>query len=159
MEEKNLAFWNLIMKKILEEEKELYDKDQQGNKSHKRSRYDGAHPPCEENRNEYFRAPEDCFQGSCLFEKNSVRVYTPEERMVLSSEAIGYLQKLLSSGIIDIEVHEEIVEKMKWFSESLVGVDEVKIVGSMVLAEHGYKNWYRNLLHLFDEIPHKERLQ
>lgn len=158
MEDKTQAFWNSIMKKILEEEKDFCAKDRRTDKAKKASLYDGANAPCEENRNAFFRPPEDIFHGSCIFEKNSVRVYTLEERMVLSPEAVEYLQKLLSSGIIDIEIHEEIVEKMKWFSESAVGVEELKIIGSMVLAEYGYKNWYRNLLHLFDEIPKQERL-
>jgi len=65
--------------------------------------------------------------------------------MLLSPRAIGYLRKLLSDGVIDLSVHEEIIEKVTLFSESGIGVEEISIIASMVLLERDYNDWHSNL--------------
>lgn len=63
----------------------------------------------------------------------SVRVLAPREQLALSSEAIGYLFRLVELGILKAPDFEEIVEACVQSGRDCVTVDEMKVIVSGAL--------------------------
>jgi uncharacterized protein Smg (DUF494 family) len=63
----------------------------------------------------------------------SSRVLTQYERMQYSSEAYGYLLKLLNLQVIDDQQFESILDRASVFGPSSVSLDQIKVVTSAVL--------------------------
>jgi len=64
----------------------------------------------------------------------SNRVFENLEQLRLTSEARGYLLRLVHSGAITPVQREEIVEKTLFIDAPEIGLDEVQYVAQMVLA-------------------------
>jgi len=122
MEDKNQMLWNFMLRKLMEAENDIPD----------------AREWSETSPGGSAAAPKPA-PSLCKPEGNSVRVYAPEERRLLSKEAIQYLRQLRLKGIIDGSAHEDIMEKVSLCSERRMGVEEVTIVASMVLLERDDK--------------------
>ncbi len=158
MDDKFLGFLNMFLKKIMEVDGDCFESDD----SPIRSMTKGV--PAEDiglpmewtSDDQSFPVASHYSPEICKSDSNSFRVYSPEERIFLSREAISYLQKLLWSDIIDIEVHEEIIDKAKIYSEKMAGLEEVKVISSMVLSDRGCAEWHRQLALMVDENPAQE---
>ena len=73
----------------------------------------------------------------------SHRVFTREEMLVLQSAARGYLCRLRSMGIIDDEIHEEIVQRAISLAEDEVTLKEIRNISVLVLFARAQHEWRR----------------
>lgn len=64
----------------------------------------------------------------------SNRIFEQLELLRLSSEARGYLLRLVHSGVITVAQREEIVEKTFFLDVPEIGLDDVQYVTRMVLS-------------------------
>ena len=64
---------------------------------------------------------------------HSNRILTHYERFQLTTEAYGFLIKLLNHGLIDDEQFESILERSTMFSPKPITIDQVKLVSSAVI--------------------------
>lgn len=77
-------------------------------------------------------APEKCF-ADFPATHNSVRVLSPEERALLTSDGYGYLLKLLNLMLIGDEQFEEILDRVLFLGTKPINAEQVKLVASTVL--------------------------
>jgi len=158
MEEKIIGFWNLLMKKMLEREQELGEMDCHPEGVDRVIKGDARKSPSDRVPSRLDKDFAKTFFSARQFEKGAVRIYTQEERMLLSSDALSFLQKILWLGIIDMEMHEAIIEKAGMYSDGMVDMDEMKIFVSMVFSESGCSDWYRDLIFAFDEGSNNKKV-
>ncbi|PLX74904.1 MAG: hypothetical protein C0614_11555 [Desulfuromonas sp.] len=73
----------------------------------------------------------------------SHRVFTREEILALQPEARGYLGRLRSMGIVDDEIHEEIVQRAMSLAEDEVTLKEIRNISVLVLFARAQHEWRR----------------
>ncbi|RKX27608.1 MAG: hypothetical protein DRP47_06275 [Candidatus Zixiibacteriota bacterium] len=66
---------------------------------------------------------------------SSVRILTQAERIQLSSEAYGFLLKLVHLSLIDAEQLELVLERVTVFGPRAVDLEQVKLIASSVIFE------------------------
>lgn len=71
------------------------------------------------------------------------RVFSSEENRVLSSGARGFLTRLRSMGILDDEVHEEVIQKSLDLAEDEVSLKEIKTIAVLALFSRAQNEWRR----------------
>lgn len=84
-----------------------------------------------------------CSTAGMLAPSDSYRVFTKEETLILQSEARGYLTRLRGMGMIDDEVHEEIVQRALHLAEEEVTLKEIKNISVLVLFARAQHEWRR----------------
>ena len=82
----------------------------------------------------YDSAPEQYFSDFPP-SPTSVRILTPSERTQLSSQAQGFLLKLLHLSLIDSEQLEMVLERVSTFGPRAVNLDQMKLIASSVVLE------------------------
>ena len=78
------------------------------------------------------------------------RIFSAEEKQLLSLEARGFLIRLSRMGIIDSEMHEEVVARAMQ-SEEEVSLKELKTIIANIFFSHAHKDWRREMECLFDD--------
>jgi Smg protein len=73
----------------------------------------------------------------------SHRVFSSEENRALSSEARGFLVRLRAMGILDDEVHEDVIEKALQMSEDEVTLKEIKTITVLAMFANSQHEWRR----------------
>jgi Smg protein len=71
------------------------------------------------------------------------RVFSTEENRVLSSEARGFLTRLRSMGILDDEIHEDVIEKALQIAEDEVSLKEIKTITVLAMFANSQHEWRR----------------
>ena len=71
------------------------------------------------------------------------RVFSTEESRVLSSEARGFLTRLRSMGILDDDIHEDVVEKALQIAEDEVSLKEIKTITVLAMFANSQNEWRR----------------
>jgi uncharacterized protein Smg (DUF494 family) len=64
---------------------------------------------------------------------SSTRVLTPTERLQLTSDAQGFLMKLVNLSLVDHEALEAILERVSVFGSRSVSLDQIKLIASSVV--------------------------
>ncbi len=81
----------------------------------------------------------------------SCRIFTSEEKRVLSTEAQGFLARLRMMGILDDEIQEEIIEKALQVSEDGVSLKEIKTITALALFTRSQEDWCREVDCIFED--------
>ncbi|HMV18207.1 MAG TPA: DUF494 domain-containing protein [Zoogloea sp.] len=63
----------------------------------------------------------------------SVRIYAPEEQVLLGIECRGFLQFMENAGVLDAECREMIVERALALGDPEIELDNLKVIVLMVL--------------------------
>jgi Smg protein len=80
------------------------------------------------------------------------RVFSVEEVRGLSAESRGYLLRLRAMGILDDEIHEEIVERaLQMAEEDEVGLKDLKTVIALSLFSRSHDQWRHEVECLFED--------
>lgn len=156
MEDKIIGYLNLILGKILESEKELLEKENHNKISGCVSPKELFHSKRKNSAINHLRHPQRIFKENFGYEKKSMRVYSSEEKTFLDTDALAYLQNLLRLDIVDIEFHEDVIEKAREYHEGVAGIEEIKIIISMMFAENDYPAWYKEMYYAFTENVSEE---
>ena len=62
-----------------------------------------------------------------------VRIFTAEEKRLLTNPARGYLMKLHNLDLVNAPLLEEIIDQAMLLDTSAVGVEEIKMISTMVV--------------------------
>jgi Smg protein len=73
----------------------------------------------------------------------SHRVFSSEENRALSSEARGFLTRLRTMGILNNEIHEEVIEKALLMAEDEVTLKEIKTITVLAMFANSQNEWRR----------------
>lgn len=75
----------------------------------------------------------------------SQRIFTPEETRVFSRDAMGFLIRLRTLGILDDDLQEEIIDKAMRMTEAEVNLKEIKALTALTLFTHSQEDWHREV--------------
>ena len=81
----------------------------------------------------------------------SVRVFTFEERYVLSSDARGLLYRLRTLGIINDRVQEEIIDKALSIAEGEIPMHEMRMITAITILTESDRDWQREVGCIIDD--------
>jgi Smg protein len=73
------------------------------------------------------------------------RVFTAEEARSLSAEARGFLVRLRTMGILDDELHEEILDRALQSAEEEVSLKDLKTITALTLFTRANNQWRREV--------------
>jgi Smg protein len=73
------------------------------------------------------------------------RIFTPEEGQVFTQDAMGFLIRLRTLGILDNDLQEEIIDKALKMSEEEVTLKEVKALTALTLFTRTQDDWHREV--------------
>lgn len=79
------------------------------------------------------------------------RVFSAEEVRLLSPDARGFLLRLRAMGILDDELHEEVIDRAVQMAEEEVSLQELKTVIALTLFARSHDQWRREVECLFEE--------
>jgi Smg protein len=71
------------------------------------------------------------------------RVFSSEENRVLSPEARGFLTRLRTMGILDDEIHEEVIDRALQVAEDEVTLKEIKTITVLAMFANSQHEWRR----------------
>lgn len=74
-----------------------------------------------------------------------VRIYTFEERHVLSSDARGLLYRLRTLGIINDRIQEEIIDKALSIAEGEIPMHEMRMITAITILTESDRDWQREV--------------
>ena len=75
----------------------------------------------------------------------SYRLYSREEQVALTQEAIGFLVKLRAMGMLPDEVQEEIIDRAMRAAEEPINLQEIKIISALTLLSRSSSLWQREI--------------
>ena len=71
------------------------------------------------------------------------RVFSAEENRALSAEARGFLTRLRIMGILDDEIHEDVIEKALLMADDEVTLKEIKTITVLAMFANSQNEWRR----------------
>jgi len=80
-----------------------------------------------------------------LHDVPTMRVFTPDENRLLTSEARGFLIRLRSLGILNDESQEEVIDRAFQLGEDEVSLHEIKMMTSLTLFARSNEDWRREV--------------
>lgn len=90
-------------------------------------------------------------QTELLTPMTSYRIYTDEEKRVLDVDVRGFLARLRDMGILNNDVHEEIVLKALQIADEDLSLKEIKTITILTLFAHAQNDWCREFDCLLDD--------
>lgn len=75
----------------------------------------------------------------------SQRIFTLEETQVLTRDAMGFLVRLRTLGILDDDLQEEIIDKAMRMTEAEVSLKEIKALTALTLFTRSQEDWHREV--------------
>lgn len=75
----------------------------------------------------------------------SYRLFSPEEQSAISMEAIGFLVKLRTMGLLPDEAQEEIIERAVRAADDPINLQEIKIISALTLLSRSNNLWQREI--------------
>ena len=82
---------------------------------------------------------------------SSHRVFTTEESRVLSPEGCSFLIRLRTMGILDDELHEEVVFRAVSEGEGEISLKDLKTLTAMTIFAHTHSKWRREVDCIFQD--------
>jgi len=73
------------------------------------------------------------------------RIFSSDERRLLSDEARGFLIRLRTLGILDDETQEEIIERAFQMEEEDLSLKEIKVMTALSLFARSNEDWRREV--------------
>ncbi|HKI50752.1 MAG TPA: DUF494 family protein [Geothermobacteraceae bacterium] len=73
------------------------------------------------------------------------RIFTPEESQILTQDAMGFLIRLRTLGILDNDLQEEIIDKALRMAEEEVTLKEIKALTALTLFTRSQDDWHREV--------------
>lgn len=73
------------------------------------------------------------------------RIFTTEERRLLSDDARGFLIKLRNLGILDDDAQEEIIDRAFQLEEEEISLKEIKVMTALSLFARSNEDWRREV--------------
>ncbi len=73
------------------------------------------------------------------------RIFTAEERRLLSDEARSFMIRLRNLGILDDEAQEEIIERAFQLEEEDISLKEIKVMTALSLFARSNEDWRREV--------------
>ena len=73
------------------------------------------------------------------------RAFSPQEKCVLSLEARGFLVRLRSLGILDVETEDEIIQNALEFEEVEISLKEIRHLAAMLIASRSQHDLRREI--------------
>lgn len=73
------------------------------------------------------------------------RIFTPEERRLLSDDARGFLIRLRNLGILDDDAQEEIIERAFQLEDEDISLKEIKVMTALSLFARSNADWRREV--------------
>lgn len=78
------------------------------------------------------------------------RIFSREERQSLEPEALGFLVRLRTLGILSDEAQEEIIERAVQSAEDPINLQEIKLISALTLLSRSSNLWQREIDCFFD---------
>lgn len=94
-------------------------------------------------------SPDMATAGGYL-EQPTYRVFSREERQALEKEALGFLVRLRTLGILSDEAQEEIIERAVQSAEDPISLQEIKLISALTLLSRSSTLWQREIECFFD---------
>lgn len=85
------------------------------------------------------------------FRPSTYRVFSCDERRLLSLEARGFLVRLRTLGLVAEEALEEIIQKAVMEADEEIGLPEIKSLAARILFVHAQSEWYREVESVLDD--------
>ena len=85
------------------------------------------------------------------FETPPFRIFSPEERRLLGSEARGLLLRLRLLGIVDNFLLEEIIERAMRNADDPVTLQEIKTVAALTVFTRSSEQWRREFASILED--------
>jgi Smg protein len=79
------------------------------------------------------------------------RVFTHQETSRFSGESLGLLMRLRIMGILDDQMHEEIVERAMGGVDDEIGLQDLKPLVALTIFTRTYQAWQREITCLIEE--------
>ena len=73
------------------------------------------------------------------------RIFSADERRLLSDEARGFLIRLRTLGILDDEAQEEVIERAFQMEEEDISLKEIKVMTALSLFARSNEDWRREV--------------
>lgn len=73
------------------------------------------------------------------------RIFSADERRLLSDEARGFLIRLRTLGILDDEAQEEVIERAFQMEEEEISLKEIKVMTALSLFARSNEDWRREV--------------
>jgi len=73
------------------------------------------------------------------------RVFSREERQAITPEALGFLVRLRTLGILSDEAQEEVIERAVQAAEDQINLQEIKLISALTLLSHSNDLWQREI--------------
>jgi Smg protein len=83
-------------------------------------------------------------------EQPTYRIFSREERQALEPEALGFLVRLRTLGILSDAAQEEVIERAVQSAEDPISLQEVKLIAALTLLSHSSNLWQREIDCFFD---------
>lgn len=78
------------------------------------------------------------------------RIFSREERQAMDPEALGFLVRLRTLGILSDEAQEEVIERAVQSAEDPVSLQEIKLISALTLLSRSNNLWQREIDCFFD---------
>ena len=78
------------------------------------------------------------------------RIFSREERQAIEPEALGFLVRLRTLGILSDEAQEEVIERAVQSAEDPVSLQEIKLISALTLLSRSNNLWQREIDCFFD---------
>lgn len=78
------------------------------------------------------------------------RVFSREERQALEPDALGFLVRLRTLGVLSDEAQEEVIERAVQSAEDPVSLQEIKLISALTLLSRSNNLWQREIDCFFD---------
>jgi len=73
------------------------------------------------------------------------RIFSTEEQLAISQEAIGFLVRLRAMGMLGDEAQEEIIERAMRAADEPINLQEIKMISALTLLSRANNLWQREI--------------
>lgn len=91
------------------------------------------------------KQPEAQSATTALREQLSYRIFSHEEQQALSLEAIGFLVKIRTLGLVADEPYEEIIARAVTAADAPISLQEIKLIAALTLLSRNNSLWQREI--------------
>lgn len=78
------------------------------------------------------------------------RIFSREERQSIEPEALGFLVRLRTLGLLSDEAQEEVIDRAVQSAEDPVSLQEIKLISALTLLSRSNNLWQREIDCFFD---------
>lgn len=79
------------------------------------------------------------------------RVFNAGESLKINDEAYGFLVRLKEMGVIDSQLHDEIIETAMLSTDAEIGMDDIKGIAAMLIFDHASGQWRADIINALSD--------